>query len=70
MELKIEGMSCGGCVSSVQRILTRNLEVDADAVEVDLDGGSATVPDDLDAERLQTALAKLAKAGFPATRAG
>jgi copper chaperone len=39
--LKVEGMTCGGCVASVTRVLTATPGV-ADAV-VRLDAGSATV---------------------------
>ena len=68
MELKVEGMSCGGCVNSVKRILTKNLEVDESSIAVDLDAKSATIPDDTDTARLETALEKLKMAGFPAQR--
>lgn len=65
MELKVENMTCGGCVGSVQRILSRQLEVDPSQVQVDLDRGLATFPDVAD-DSLQLALQKLEKAGFPA----
>mgnify|MGYP006191527297 CR=1 FL=1 len=68
MELKVEGMTCGGCVSSVRRILTKQLDVGEDQVIVDLDASRATVPDDVPGERLDLALQKLSGAGFPAAR--
>lgn len=69
MELKVEGMTCGGCVGSVRRILTKQLELPEDRVEVQLEGGRATVPDDVPGDKLEAALQKLSGAGFPATRA-
>lgn len=63
MLLKVNNMTCGGCVSSVQRILVRQLELSEDQVKVDLDTASAEIPD-VDDDRLQDALAKLEKAGF------
>lgn len=68
MELKVENMTCGGCVSSVRRILAKQLEVEESAVDVELQTGRATIPS-TDPERLQTALEKLARAGFPASAA-
>lgn len=70
MELKVEGMTCGGCVGSVRRILTKQLEVGEDQVVVELEGGRATVPDDVPRERLDVALQKLGGAGFPAVLIG
>ena len=69
MELQVEGMSCGGCVSSVKRILARQLGLEPDDVEVDLDGRRARIPDDSDAAKLDEAFTKLEKAGFPTRRA-
>lgn len=69
MDLKVEGMSCGGCVNSVRRILAKNLNVAEESVDVDLDDGRATIPDDLDGAAVDTALGKLEKAGFPSARA-
>lgn len=39
--LKIEGMKCGGCVSSVEKALKANPDVSA--VEIDLTAGSARI---------------------------
>jgi len=69
MELKVEGMSCGGCVSSVKRILTKQLEVPEDEVEVELAEGRAVVPDSVSDDKLAVALERLTAAGFPSTRA-
>ncbi len=68
MKLKVEGMSCGGCVGSVKKILVRQLEVAEDSVDVSLDEGAANVPDDVDPARLDAALQKLDNAGFHTTR--
>lgn len=68
MELKVNNMTCGGCVSSVRRILGKQLGVDENEVQVELESGRATIPD-APAERLQVALEKLAKAGFPTSAA-
>lgn len=65
MELKVENMTCGGCVNSVRRILAKQLQVPEDAVTVDLTAGSAKVPD-VATELLDNALAKLSNAGFEA----
>jgi len=68
MELKVQNMTCGGCVSSVRRILVKQLEVDESAVSVELESGRATIPTP-DPARLEAALEKLAKAGFPTSAA-
>lgn len=68
MELKIDNMTCGGCVSSVRRILAKQLELEETAVDVQLATGRATIPP-TDPERLEVALQKLARAGFPASAA-
>ena len=67
IELKVEGMSCGGCVRSVRAILAKTLGVAKDAVEVDLEAAKATVPD-VDESALSVAIDKLAGQGFAATR--
>ena len=66
MELKIENMTCGGCVASVRRILMKQLDVGEDEIQVELEAGRATVPA-VDADRLAVALEKLENAGFPAS---
>lgn len=65
MELKVDNMTCGGCVNSVRRILSKQLVVDESEVEVSLDSGSATIPD-VAPDVLQNALEKLSGAGFDA----
>lgn len=53
--LKIEGMSCGGCVGSVEKALERVGGVRE--ITVDLKGGTAVVRGaDLDPERLVAAV--------------
>lgn len=66
MEIKVENMTCGGCVSSVRRILSKQLEVDEAQLDVDLERGRATIPA-TDHDKLELALGKLGKAGFPAS---
>lgn len=68
MELKVDGMSCGGCVNSVKRILTKELEISEDQVDVQLTEGKASVPDSVPQEKLSEALQRLAAAGFPSAR--
>jgi copper chaperone CopZ len=65
MELKVENMTCGGCVNSVRRILVKQLGVDEATVNVDLESGRATAPA-ADSDKVATAIEKLARAGFPA----
>ncbi len=67
IELKVEGMSCQGCVRSVRAILSKTLGVEKDAVDVDLEAERARVPD-ADADALARALTKLDAQGFPAAR--
>lgn len=57
VEFKLEGMTCGGCVRSVERVLAGLPGIQESKVEV----GSAKVtfdPTVLSAELLQTALSK------------
>lgn len=63
--LAIEGMSCGGCVAAVERVL-RNVDPDA-VIRVDLDDGAAQLRTQAPVERL---CAALDKAGFPAAARG
>jgi copper chaperone CopZ len=62
-ELNVSGMSCGGCVNSVSRIISRTASLDAGQVDVDLESGRATFPE-VDADTLKTLLDKLEAAGF------
>jgi copper chaperone len=55
--LSVQGMTCGGCVASVTRVLKAQPGVTA--VEVSLDPGQATVtfdPARVDAEKLAQAI--------------
>ena len=67
--LHVEGMTCGGCVRSVRTMISKTLSLDAEAVEVDLEGKHAAfdVADDTD---LAPLLAKLEKRGFPSKLKG
>lgn len=63
--LQVDGMSCGGCVKSVTKIISRAAEIDAGEVEVDLDSAQADFPD---TDQLELVLEKLEAAGFPARK--
>ncbi len=61
----VEGMSCQGCARSVAGVLSKALEVEREAVVVELDAKRATVeaPEGAD---LEQACARLSAQGFPA----
>lgn len=65
----VSGMSCEGCVSSVQKMLSDGLGVAKDDVDVDLDAHSAVVRVDKaideDDDKLSDTLYKLRREGFP-----
>jgi copper chaperone CopZ len=63
IELKIKGMSCGSCVSSVTRALQQVPGVDT--VDVDLERNTARVSGN--AQATPAMLAALAAAGYEAT---
>lgn len=63
VELKIEGMSCGGCVKSVTRILEKQAGV-AQVEEVEL--GRARFQHDAAQQELSEILEALEKAKFSA----
>lgn len=59
--LKVEGMSCGGCVKSVERILSKQPGVThVEAVEI----GQATITHDETTQALDEILAALSRANF------
>ena len=67
MELQVKGMSCGGCVKSVTKIISKHTELEPTQILVNLETGLAQFesgaqfkPDEL--------LAALGKAGFEATQ--
>jgi copper chaperone len=62
MKLKIEGMTCGHCVSSVKEALDQVAGVTG--CEVDLDAREATVQGDVDVDVL---VAAVRKKGFDAS---
>jgi copper chaperone len=66
IKLKIEGMTCGHCVMSVQKALASVPGVEG-AVEVDLKSGSAQVGGHPDPAGL---IAAVAEEGFSASVAG
>ncbi len=72
-KLYVSGMSCNGCVNSVRTILSKNLGVDKDEIDVSLDNGTAVIstdePLDAKSEQLAEALYALKEQGFPAQKA-
>ena len=62
IELKIEGMTCGGCARSVTRAIQT---VDSSAkIDVDLKAGKATVESTASLDAVMTAVRE---AGYPVT---
>lgn len=66
IELEVEGMSCQGCVRSVRAILSKSLQIEREAVEVDLEAGAARFPFAGEAGAIDEAIAHLGKQGFEA----
>ena len=64
MELMIEGMSCGGCVKSVTRIILKNSELAETDVTVSLEKKSATFVSALDDATILKLKNALDAAGF------
>lgn len=67
VEWKVEGMSCQGCVRSVQGIISKGLEVEREAVEVELEGGVARFEAPGAGEGLEKIVEALRAKGFVAT---
>jgi copper chaperone CopZ len=65
-QLDVTGMSCGGCVKSVTKIIARATESESETVKVDLESARAEFPDTDDAT-LNAVLQKLDAAGFSST---
>jgi copper chaperone CopZ len=66
VELKVEGMTCQGCVRSVEKKLTGVTGV-ASAV-VDLNAGKATVQYDESSARVEDMIGAVEKIGYRAAR--
>jgi len=64
VQVKVEGMTCGGCVRSVEKAV--KAATGAAEVAVDLASGLVSVPDSSDA---QAVIAAIEDAGFAATAA-
>lgn len=62
--LKIDGMTCGGCVSSVTRVLSETAGVSN--AQVDLASGTATVQFDTAQTNAATLIDVVEDAGFDA----
>lgn len=73
IKLYVSGMSCNGCVNSVRTILSNNLGIDKDSIDVNIEGGSAIIrtdePLDPNSDQLAETLYELKKQGFPAQKA-
>jgi copper chaperone CopZ len=67
VEWKVEGMSCQGCVRSVQGIISKGLGVEREAVEVELEGGMARFEAPSDSAWLDKIVEALRAKGFVAT---
>ena len=69
-ELKVNGMSCDGCVRSVRKILSQQTGLDEVHIQVDLDNGRAMLPAaSLNAEKVDKAAEALSSQGFASHRA-
>lgn len=66
MELKVSGMSCGGCVKSVARIISKHANLQPEDVKVELESGRASFVA-TSAENTAELLEKLRAAGFEST---
>jgi copper chaperone len=62
VELKVTGMTCGGCANSVKRAITH--EFPTAEVQVDLDTGLVRVEGDIDVGRAELSIKN---AGFDVT---
>lgn len=66
--INIDGMTCGGCVKSVDNALTQLEGVQS--VEVDLEGNKASVTYDSSAVAVDAIVEAIEEAGFDAVVAG
>lgn len=66
MELNVEGMSCGGCVKSVAKIISKHTELDPESIRVDLAAKKAEF-DPIANFETEELIVALGKAGFRAT---
>lgn len=69
VRLKVEGMSCEGCVRSVGVIVSKALGVEREAVQVSLERGEAVVEGGADEASVARVLERLKAQGFPSQRA-
>lgn len=67
IKLNVQGMTCGGCVRTVQTIIRKALDIDAADVKVELDSARATFPAPENVALLSL-LEKLDARGFPSTK--
>lgn len=64
VELSVDGMTCGSCVQSAKRAVSRVPGVES--VDVRLQDGAATVRGERVASRAEAIVAALTEAGYPA----
>ena len=57
-EYRLQGMSCGGCVSNVKRALLQVADVTEAEVHLNPQSATITMSKDIDVEELQTQLSK------------
>jgi copper chaperone CopZ len=67
LELKVEGMTCDGCVRSVERKLSKVAGVES--ARVDLGAGKATVEYDDSQARADQLIAAVEQIGYHASQA-
>ncbi|QDG51514.1 heavy-metal-associated domain-containing protein [Persicimonas caeni] len=72
LKILVSGMSCGGCANSVRTIISKNLGLDKDDIDVSVDNGTAIIatdePVDTDSDTFHATLYELKKQGFPAQK--
>ena len=67
MKLKVEGMTCQGCVKSVTKVIAKQTQADEATVSVSLETKIAEFQ--ADEAQISPIVAALAKAGFEASPA-
>ncbi|TPW15231.1 MAG: copper chaperone [bacterium] len=67
-KLHVDGMTCGGCVASITKVLTATPGVDSS--QVDLAGQCATITFDPARTSIETLVSRINNAGFEARPLG
>ena len=68
LNFDVDGMTCGGCVASITKVLTATPGVDSN--HVDLAGKSATITFDPALTTIDTLVTRINNAGFEARPEG